>query len=312
VETFNVLTFKRLHFIRCDNVLHSRSRREAESPANEGMMPEERIQKIIARSGLCSRRDADQMIAEGRVTVDGRVAELGEKADPGAAHIKVDGRSLKAPEAFRYLLLYKPRGVMTTCDDPGERKTVLDLVRPVVRERVYPVGRLDYHSEGLLILTNDGELAARVAHPRYGVVREYLVRIRGDLTTPEYHKLMRGTEVDGRYVKPLRSQRDSKARGGKSTWWRVEVTEGRTHEVRELFFKAGHPVQRLRRTAIGPLRDDSLKPGDFRTITESELKALRRATANSKQPPKSISRSRGRRKPTPARGSRARGSRNRR
>jgi 23S rRNA pseudouridine2605 synthase len=174
---------------------------------------------------------------------------------------------------------------MTTCDDPEERKTVLDFVRPVVRERVYPVGRLDYHSEGLLILTNDGDLAAHVAHPRYGVVREYLARIRGDLTTPEYHKLMRGTEIDGQHVKPRRARRDSKARGGKSTWWRVEITEGRTHEVRELFFKAGHPVQRLRRTAIGPLRDDSLKPGDFRTITENELKALRKATAKPARPP---------------------------
>lgn len=281
-------------------------------PRNEGMMTQERIQKIIARSGLCSRRDADQMIAEGRVTVDGRVAKPGEKADPGTAHIKVDGKTLKAPEALRYILLYKPRGVMTTCDDPEERKTVLDIVGPVVRERVYPVGRLDYHSEGLLILTNDGELAARVAHPRYGVVREYLARIRGDLTSPEYHTLMRGTEVDGRHVEPLRAQRASKARGGKSSWWRVEVTEGRTHEVRELFFKAGHPVQRLRRTAIGPLRDDTLKPGDFRTITESELSALRRATADPKRPPISASRKRGRRRPAKLKGGQARGTKSRR
>jgi pseudouridine synthase len=276
------------------------------------MMAEERLQKIIARTGLCSRRDADQMVTEGRVTVDGRVAKPGEKVDPGTAHIKVDGRRLKAPETFRYLLLYKPRGVMTTCDDPEERKTVLDFVRPVIRERVYPVGRLDYHSEGLLILTNDGELAARVAHPRYGVVREYLARIRGDLTTPEYHKLMRGTEIDGRHVKPRRAQRDSRTRGGKSTWWRVEVTEGRTHEVRELFFKTGHPVQRLRRTAIGPLRDDSLKPGDFRTITESELKALRKATAKPKRSPTSAARKRGRRGPVKARGARARGTKSKR
>jgi 23S rRNA pseudouridine2605 synthase len=240
------------------------------------------------------------------------VAKPGEKADPGTAHIKVDGRTLKAPETFRYLLLYKPRGVVTTCDDPEERKTVLDIVRPVVRERVYPVGRLDYHSEGLLILTNDGDLAARVAHPRYGVVREYLVRIRGDLTTPEYHKLMKGTEVEGRHVKPRRAQRDSKARGGKSTWWRVEVAEGRTHEVRELFFRNGHPVQRLRRTAIGPLRDDSLKPGEFRTVTEGELKTLRRATAKPKRPPTSVSRKRGQRRSAKANGAPARRAKNER
>jgi pseudouridine synthase len=250
-------------------------------------MTEERIQKIIARSGLCSRRDADQMIAEGRVTVDGRVAKPGEKADPGTARIKVDGKIVKAPEALRYLLLYKPRAVMTTCDDPEKRKTVLDFVRPVVRERVYPVGRLDYHSEGLLILTNDGELAARITHPRFGVVREYLVKVRGDLTTAEYRKLMAGTSVEGRHVKPQRAERSSKVRGGKATWWRVEVLEGRTHEVRELFLHAGHHVQRLRRSAVGPLRDDSLKPGDFRTISDGELKALRRATSKSKHRPAS-------------------------
>ena len=113
-------------------------------------MPEERLQKIIARSGLCSRRDADRMIAEGRVTIDGREAQPGEKVDAARAHIKVDGKAIKAPEPLRYLLLYKPRQVMTTCDDPEERKTVLDIVRPVIHERVYPVGRLDYHSEGLL------------------------------------------------------------------------------------------------------------------------------------------------------------------
>jgi pseudouridine synthase len=246
------------------------------------MMPEERIQKIIARSGLCSRRDADQMIADGRVTVDGRVARPGDKADAQKAHIKVDGKGLKAPESPRYILLYKPRRVMTTCDDPAHRKTVLDLVRPAVRERVFPVGRLDYHSEGLLILTNDGDLAARIAHPRFGVVREYLVKIRGDLTTPEYRKLMEGTEVEDRHVRPQRAERASKARGGRSTWWRIEVTEGRTHEVRELFFRAGHHVQRLRRTAIGPLRDDTLKAGEFRTVADGELKALRRATSEAR------------------------------
>jgi 23S rRNA pseudouridine2605 synthase len=247
-------------------------------------MTEERIQKIIARSGLCSRRDADQMIADGRVTVDGRVAKPGEKADLGTARIKVDGRTVKAPESLRYFLLYKPRAVMTTCDDPEERKTVLDIVRPVVRERVYPVGRLDYHSEGLLILTNDGELAARITHPRFGVVREYLVKVRGDLTTSDYRKLMAGTSVEGRHVKPQRAERSSKVRGGKATWWRVEVLEGRTHEVRELFLHAGHHVQRLRRTAIGTLRDDSLNPGDFRTITAKELASLRSVTLKSQRP----------------------------
>ncbi len=254
-------------------------------------MTEERLQKIIARSGLCSRREADRMVAEDRVTVDGRVAEIGEKVDPAKVHIKVDGKSLKAPETPRYLLLYKPRGVMTTCDDPEERKTVLDIVHPVIRERVYPVGRLDYNSEGLLILTNDGELAARVAHPRHGLVREYLVKIRGDLSRQEHRKLLDGTVVEGKHVKPMRAKRDSKGRGGTTTWWRVEVSEGRTHEVRELFFRAGHLVQRLRRTAIGPLRDDTLKPGEFRTLSEKEVKSLRRVTSKTRKSSPSRSRS---------------------
>ncbi len=254
-------------------------------------MTEERLQKIIARSGLCSRRDADRMVTEGRVTVDGRVAVAGEKVDPAKVHIKVDGKSLKAPETPRYLLLYKPRGVMTTCDDPEERKTVLDIVHPAIRERVYPVGRLDYNSEGLLILTNDGELAARVAHPRHGIVREYLVKIRGDLSRQEHRKLLDGTVIEGKHVKPLRAKRDSKGRGGTTTWWRVEVSEGRTHEVRELFFRAGHLVQRLRRTAIGPLRDDTLKPGEFRTLSEKEVKSLRRVTSKTGKSRPSRSRS---------------------
>lgn len=275
-------------------------------------MPEERIQKIIARSGLCSRRDADRMIAEGRVTVDGRVAKPGEKVNPAAAYIKVDGRPIKAPESLRYLLLYKPREVMTTCDDPEQRKTVLDLVRPAIRERVYPVGRLDYHSEGLLILTNDGELAARVSHPRFGVVREYLVKIRGDLSSSDYHKLMAGTSVEGRQVAPRRAQRETKSRGGATTWWRVEVTEGRTHEVRELFFKAGHPVQRLRRTAIGPLRDDTLKPGEFRTITDSEIQALHRAASKTDRSPSSRRKRRKPRSSESARGGSSRGAKTKR
>jgi 23S rRNA pseudouridine2605 synthase len=259
------------------------------------MMAEERLQKIIARSGLCSRRDADRMISEGRVTVDGRVAQPGDKADPSTARVKVDGKALKSPEPLRYFLLYKPRGVMTTCDDPEQRTTVLDLVRPVVRERVYPVGRLDYHSEGLLILTNDGELAAKIAHPRHGVVREYLVKVRGDLTEADERTLMEGTSVEGQHVKPMSARRESRSRGGSATWWRVQVSEGRTHEVRELFFRAGHHVQRLRRTAIGPLRDDTLKPGEFRTLTSSEVKALLKAASASKgepskRPPRGTSR----------------------
>jgi 23S rRNA pseudouridine2605 synthase len=237
-------------------------------------MPEERLQKLIARSGMCSRRDAEELIREGRVTVNGRVAGLGERADLERDHVKIDGKALRRSEPLRYFLLYKPREVMTTCDDPEERTTVLDLVRPHCRERVFPVGRLDYHSEGLILLTNDGELAERVTHPKHGLVREYLVKIRGDLDDASLRKLRAGTVIEGRRVRPRSARRVSASRGGSNSWWCVEVTEGRTHEVRELFFRVGHPVQRLRRTAIGPLRDDRLRPGDFRPLTEEELQAL--------------------------------------
>jgi 23S rRNA pseudouridine2605 synthase len=187
----------------------------------------------------------------------------------------VDGKLLRQPEPLRYLLLYKPRGVMTTCEDPEERTTVVDLVRPRFRERLFPVGRLDYHSEGLIVLTNDGELAERISHPRYGMVREYHVKIRGDLDDAQLRKLLAGTVVDGRRVRPKSARRISATPGGASTWWRIEVTEGRTHEVRELFFRAGHHVQRLRRTGIGPIRDHRLRPGDLRELSEDEVLALK-------------------------------------
>jgi len=271
------------------------------------MMAKERLQKLIARSGLCSRRDADRMVSDGRVTVNGRIATLGDKADPDVDHVKVDGKRLKPAEPNRYVLLYKPRAVMTTCDDPEERKTVIDLVRPVVKERVFPVGRLDFQSEGLLLLTNDGDLAARVTHPRYGVVREYMVKIRGDLDEGQIQQLRAGTTIDGHHVKPLSAERVRKSAGGTSTWWRVEVTEGRTHEVRQLFFRAGRLVQRLRRSAIGPLRDATLRAGDFRMLTDDEVKALRRAAG---QKPKAAPATRARKGRPTARPTAARPRRN--
>ena len=255
-------------------------------------MAVERVQKIIARSGRCSRREAERLISEGRVLVNGQVARLGMTADQATDHIKVDGKRVKPAEILRYLLLYKPREVMTTCDDPEERTTVIDLIRPAVRERVYPVGRLDYHSEGLILLTNDGDLAARVAHPRYGIVREYLVKIRGVMEPAEIVRLRRGGLVNGRKVVPKSAEPESRTREGNS-WWRIRVAEGRTHEVRELFFRAGHHVQRLRRTAIGPIRDDKLGPGDLRELTDVEVAELRAAVRKVKASKKSGRRSGG-------------------
>lgn len=240
-------------------------------------MAQVRLQKLMAKAGLCSRREGERMITEGRVTVNGVVAKLGSSADPTEDHIKVDGKMLRREELPRYILLYKPRQVMTTCDDPEERKTVVDLIKPTIRERVYPVGRLDYHSEGLLLMTNDGDLATRVAHPRYGIIREYLVKVRGNLSDSELARFRKGAHVEGKKVIPKSVKRERITREGNS-WWRVEVTEGRTHEVRELFFRVGHPVQRLRRTAIGPLKDDHISPGQFRELTRTEIERLEKAT----------------------------------
>jgi len=241
-------------------------------------MGEQRVQKLIAQAGICSRRHAEDLIRDGRVRVNGAVVELGAKADPSRDHIKVDGKLLPQPEPLRHLLMYKPREIMTTCDDPEERTTVIDLLPQDVTERVFPVGRLDYHSEGLLILTNDGELAARVTHPRYGIVREYLVKVRGDLDERAIAGLLKGTVVEGRRVVPTSLRPHGATRSGANTWWRVEVVEGRTHEVRQLFFRVGKLVQRLRRTAIGPIRDEALRPGEVRELTSDEVRRLRAAT----------------------------------
>ena len=253
-------------------------------------MAQERVQKLIAQAGLCSRRQAEVLIREGRVRVNGDAAKLGDKADLDHDHVKVDGKLLRGAEAKRYLLIYKPREIMTTCDDPEDRTTVLDLVRPLVSERVFPVGRLDYHSEGLLIMTNDGDLAARITHPRYGLVREYLVKIRGDLDDRVLGRLMQGTVLEGHRVVPLKVVREGATKSGAATWWRIQVTEGRTHEVRELFFRVGHAVQRLRRTAIGPLRDEKLRQGQTRELNASEIRALQAATRKVTSPPRARAR----------------------
>jgi 23S rRNA pseudouridine2605 synthase len=255
-------------------------------------MSEERLQKIIASSGLCSRRQGDELIRAGRVTLNGEIAKLGDKADPTRDHVKVDGKRVGGAEPLRHLLVYKPREVVTTCEDPEGRTTVLDLVRSVVSERVFPVGRLDYHSEGLIILTNDGQLAM-VNHPRFGLVREYMVKVRGELSDEEQQRLLHGTTIEGHRVRPLSVSREAGTRGG-GTWWRVEVSEGRTHEIRELFFRVGHHVQRLKRTAIGPIRDTTLRPGELRLLTAPEVRALRQLVVrkSGRRPP--------RRAPTPS------------
>ncbi|PYQ49346.1 MAG: pseudouridine synthase [Acidobacteria bacterium] len=241
-------------------------------------MPE-RLQKIIAHAGFASRREAEEMIRTGRVTVNGRVVtELGTKADGERDHIKVDGKLITRAEPHRYILLYKPKEVMTTVDDPEGRTTVIDLIRGV-RERIYPVGRLDYHSEGLVLLTNDGELAYKIAHPRHGSVKTYHVKVRGVPDDRVIDKLRRGITIEGKRTLPCEIGRiKTTGRGDDegNSWLEVKLREGRTQQIRKMFQAMGHPVTKLKRVAIGPISDPRLTPGVWRELTEHEVKLLSR------------------------------------
>lgn len=226
-------------------------------------------------------------MVDGRVTVNGvTVRELGTKADAARDDIRVDGSRIKVAEHHRYLLLNKPRGYVTTRSDPEGRKTVIDLLRGV-REYVYPVGRLDFDSEGLLLLTNDGDLAARLTHPRHGVARVYEAQVVG---VPDAHDLKRlagGLVIEGRKtaaagVKVLpASVKDKQSAKKGGTLLQLTVHEGRNRQVRKMCEAIGHPVDRLRRIAIGPLRDARLKTGYWRDLTAAEVEQLRGAIKNS-------------------------------
>jgi 23S rRNA pseudouridine2605 synthase len=237
----------------------------------------ERLQKIIAHAGFASRREAEAMIRQGRVTVNGRVVtELGSRADPGRDHIKVDGKLITRPETHRYILLYKPKEVMTTVEDPQGRRTVIDLVRGV-RERIYPVGRLDFHSEGLILLTNDGDLAYKVSHPTHGSVKTYHVKVRGVPEQRLVDKLQRGITIDGKRTLPCeiaRVKTTGRTEDEGNSWFEVKLREGRTQQIRRMFQAVGHPVAKLKRVAIGPISDPKLTPGVWRELTKAEVKML--------------------------------------
>jgi 23S rRNA pseudouridine2605 synthase len=246
---------------------------------------EERLQKILARAGVAtSRRKAEELIQEGRVTINGKVAGLGEKADPGRDAIKVDSRRIQPLQEHHYFLLNKPKGVMSTITDPEGRRTVIDLVPPGMRKALVPVGRLDFNTEGLLLLTDDGEFAQAVAHPRYGSVKTYEVKVKGVPSDSQLERLRAGIVIDGKRTAPARitSRAPFKPAGARrrgepeseNSWWIVELTEGRTRQIREMFFHVGHSVQKLRRIAIGPLRDPDLPVGALRELTEREVQRL--------------------------------------
>lgn len=250
-----------------------------------------RIQKILSAAGVASRRAAEEYVTQGRVMINGRtVTELGTKADPERDEIRVDGRRLKPPGTRRYILLYKPRGYITTRSDPQRRPTVIDLLTAGgVREYVYPVGRLDYDSEGLLLLTSDGDLAARLTHPRHGVEREYHVRVRGVPEDRQIERLARGIMVEGRRTAPadVRLLKIVDAERGPQAVLAIVIREGRNRQVRYMCDAIGHPVVRLRRMRIGPIADDHIRPGEFRDLDPREVAALTRAASGASGPPTS-------------------------
>jgi 23S rRNA pseudouridine2605 synthase len=233
---------------------------------------EERIQKILARAGFGSRRACEELIAAGRVRVNGQIAVLGDKADSQRDKIHVDGKPLQAAEPFVYIALNKPRGVLSAVTTPDPRPTVLDLVE--VPERVYPVGRLDADSEGLILLTNDGDLANRLTHPRYGHEKEYRVLVSRRPDAVQLAAWRRGVVLeDGYHTAPAGVSLDAPA--GKGAWLRVILREGRKRQIRETGAQIGLPVVRILRVRIGSLQLGNLKPREWRHLSAAEVAALK-------------------------------------
>ncbi|HEY7510169.1 MAG TPA: pseudouridine synthase [Vicinamibacteria bacterium] len=231
---------------------------------------EERIQKILSRAGVASRRAAERVMAEGRVTVNGDVVrEMGARADAARDDIRVDGVRVKPAQERVYLLLNKPKGVVTTRHDPEGRKTVMALVPAVAG--LFPVGRLDVTTEGLILLTNDGEFAQQVSHPRYEVSRVYHAKVRGVPAAETLARLQRGVRVEG---ERLAVDRVRVLEGGNNAWLELALHEGKHHEVRRLLEAVGHPVSKLKRVALGPLTARGLEVGAFRHLTPGEVRQL--------------------------------------
>jgi 23S rRNA pseudouridine2605 synthase len=239
----------------------------------------ERLQKVLARIGIGSRRVCEDLIADGAVTVNGEVAELGRRIDVDADEVAVNGVIIGVRPGLVHLLLHKPVGVVTTADDPHGRPTVLELVPD--EPRVFPVGRLDMDTEGLLLLTNDGDLAHRLTHPSFGVEKEYVAHVDGEPTRGELRLLREGIELEDGMTAPAKA-----ALVGPGVL-RLTIHEGRNRQVRRMCEAIGHPVKRLIRTRIGPLADRKLKSGQWRPLTPDELRALERAAVPRSQSPSS-------------------------
>jgi pseudouridine synthase len=236
------------------------------------MPKSERLQKILARAGLGSRRACEELIRQGRVTVDGRVAQLGQKADPERERIAVDDQAVQPLTNYTYIALYKPVGVVSTVRDPRGRTTVLDLIP--VKTRLYPVGRLDMNSEGLILLTNDGELAQRLMHPRYEHTKEYQVCVDGHPSREVLERWRQGVMLDDR--RTVQAGLSILRQEGSSTWLRVVLHEGRKRQIRRVAKSLGHPVRQLIRTRIGPLHMGKIQPGEWRHLNEGEIAELKK------------------------------------
>lgn len=244
-------------------------------------MPLERLQKILSSAGVCSRRAAEKLITAGRVRVDGEIVrELGTKADAHVSDISVNGQPLRRSAPLIYLMLNKPRDCVTTLDDPEGRPTVMKFVKKI-KERIYPVGRLDYHSEGLLLFTNDGEFSNRVISSGHGITKTYWVKVSGTPAAENLDKLRRGIPLDNRRTLPaeiralaLSRQPDSRRETSDAgnPWFEVTLREGRQNQIRRMFERIGHPVRKLRRVSIGRLHLGTLQPGEFRHLTPAEVR----------------------------------------
>lgn len=236
-------------------------------------MAQERLQKILSRAGVTSRRKAEALIVEGRVTVNGTaVTELGSKADLESDHIKVDGKLLRAPRRMVYIALNKPVNCVTTMSDPEGRPTVMDLVHGL-KERVFPVGRLDYHSEGLLLLTNDGDFTNGLTSASHHIPKTYLVKVNGSLTTEQEEQFRNGIPVEGRMTAPAGLKLMRRA---ENPWYEVRLIEGRKNQIRVMFKHCGRLVEKLKRVRIGFLELGPLKPGEFRHLSQEEIERFQR------------------------------------
>ena len=234
-------------------------------------MAEERLQRALARAGFGSRRACEVLIAERRVTIDGAVATLGDKVDVATSAVQVDGLAVNLDPDVRYYALHKPPGVVTTMRDPQGRPDIRAFL-PAEGPRVFPVGRLDLDSEGLLLLTNDGDLANRLMHPSHGVEKEYLAEVDGEPTARQISRLRGGVDLDDGPARAVRARVVAASRGRGAV--RVVMTEGRKREVRRLLAAVGLPVTRLVRLRVGPITLDGMSPGDVRALDRAEIQAL--------------------------------------